>query len=219
MKNWCRSAAGHASILRIPETASGCAVPVRAMPSRSRASSSPNRVRVSRMIKAYMTRHWVSSAAQIAGCARSSRLGRQGALAENDVIAVESLEPAVQHLQDRLGVFFVVGSRADQLAADRQRIAKPAAVEIDGQLRAPRCEVFRIERRSPVEGLYRLLEPTQTIKQVTAMQMVFGDGRGDRQRPIDRLERLFRPPALAFAPPTTSDERRRPRGRRQGLSR
>ena len=79
----------------------------------------PNRVRVSRMIKAWTTRHWVASAAHQPGCAYAppDRPGR--ALAEHDIIAVEGFQPAIEHLKHRLGVFFVVGGRADQFAADR----------------------------------------------------------------------------------------------------
>ena len=42
----------------------------------------------------------------------------QCALAQHDIFAVERFEPAVQYLEHRLGVFFIVGRGSDQLAAD-----------------------------------------------------------------------------------------------------
>src|SRR5206468_12257028 len=60
----------------------------------------------------------------------------QWALAQYNVIAVEGFEPAVQYLQDGLGVFFIVGRGPDQFAADGERFGEAPAVIVHCQLRA-----------------------------------------------------------------------------------
>src|SRR5271166_1089871 len=96
------------------------------------------------------------------------------ALAQHRIVAVDRLEPAVQYLEDRLGIVFVVGRSTNQLSTDGEGLDEPAAVEIDGQLRALCCWVRRIERSGAAEGLGRLFQATEAVEEIRSMQMVFG---------------------------------------------
>ena len=68
--------------------------------------------------------------------------GSQGARHINQAVwgaldgLLERFEPAVQYLQDGLGVFFIVGRGPDQFAADGERLGEAPAVIVHCQLRA-----------------------------------------------------------------------------------
>ena len=96
---------------------------------------------------------------------RPRRPGRPGPpIGENDVLAFQGFEAAVQNLQDRLSIFLVVGFDLDQFAADRHGLAKLARIKIDGQLRTFCRRVLRIERGSAAEGVGRLVKAGEAIQ-------------------------------------------------------
>ena len=130
---------------------------------------------------------------------RARRPGRPGRpIGEDDVVAFQGFEAAVQDLQDRLSIFLIVGFDLDQLAADRHGLAKLARIEVNGQLRTLCRRVLRIECGSAAEGVGRLVKAGEAIQQVAAMQMVLCGIGGECQGALDRIQRWFRPPPQHF---------------------
>ena len=146
----------------------------------------------------------------------------QWALAQYNVIAVEGLEPAVQYLQDGLGVFFIVGRGPDQFAADWNEskhsqllagLAPPPQREdaVDRPAHPARARAERVPAHREVgdEGQVQEHEARDEVR--AHRDEVPDDGRADL-RIEEQVERSIRP-AEVDDRVDRADEERRDRGR------
>ena len=83
----------------------------------------------------------------------------------------------------------------DQLSANGERFGKPAAIEIGRQLRAPCHRIGRIERGRPVERLGCFFQSSDTVKEISPMEMIFGDLGGKGECALDSNQCLLGPAA------------------------